>query len=66
MGANAEMIQGYLDGHDPDCPNPSANRTRAYRHGFQNGRDDIGNKPRNSAANLRRAAEQAISDDAEA
>lgn len=38
---NSEMVQGYFDGRNPDNPEPSANRTRSYRHGFQSGRDDL-------------------------
>lgn len=39
--ANDEMVQGYRDGLNRDSPEPSANRTRSYRHGFANGRADI-------------------------
>mgnify|MGYP001104541154 CR=1 FL=1 len=39
--ANDEMVQGYRDGLDKDSPDPSANRTRSYRHGFANARADI-------------------------
>lgn len=38
---NADMVQGYFDGRNPDNPEPSANRSRSYRHGFQSGRDDL-------------------------
>lgn len=36
--ANDEMVQGYFDGLDLTSPQPSANRSRSYRHGFANGR----------------------------
>lgn len=39
--AEEEMVTGYLDGRDPNNPEPSANRSRSYRHGFQSGRDDL-------------------------
>jgi hypothetical protein len=41
-----EMVDGYRDGHDLDAPEPSQNRSRSYRHGFANGRDDRRGKPR--------------------
>ncbi len=44
--ANDEMIQGYRDGLDPNNPEPSANRSHSYRHGFANGRDDRRGEPR--------------------
>ena len=44
--ANDEMVQGYWDGFDPDSPEPSANRSRSYRHGFANGRADKSGKSR--------------------
>lgn len=43
--ANDECVQGYRDGFDLDCPEPSANRTHAYRHGFECGRADRNGKP---------------------
>lgn len=39
--ANAEMVQGFLDGYDPNNPEPSENRSHSYRHGFKAGRNDI-------------------------
>lgn len=36
--ANAEMIQGYLDGRNLSAPEPSGNRSMSYRHGFKVGR----------------------------
>lgn len=35
-----DMTEGYLDGLDPDMPEPSANRSATYRHGFKMGRND--------------------------
>ena len=46
--ANAEMIEGYMDGLDLNTPEPSANRSHSYRHGFANGRDDRRGKPRDT------------------
>jgi hypothetical protein len=57
------MVEGYHDGMDPNSPEPSANRSASYRHGFANGRDDIRRQPRDSAANLREAADKAIAED---
>ncbi len=66
--AEREMIDGFSDGYDRDCPAPSANRSHSYRHGFANGRDDIGmgpvpSHPRALGWVLRTAAEQAITKD---
>lgn len=57
------MSEGFLDGYDPDSPEPSANRSASYRHGFANGRDDINHSPRALAADLRQAAEEALAAD---
>lgn len=38
--ANADMIEGFRDGYDPTAPEPSANRSASYRHGFAMGRLD--------------------------
>lgn len=43
--AEREMYEGYRDGRNPDSPEPSDNRSRAYRHGFQSGRDDLNRRP---------------------
>lgn len=62
--ANDEMLAGYLDGLDPDNPEPSSNRSHSYRHGFANGRDDLNRRPRATAAQLRQMAEKAEALDA--
>jgi hypothetical protein len=36
--ANDDMCHGYMDGRDMDSPEPSANRSHSYRHGFRVGR----------------------------
>lgn len=38
--ANDEMVQGFRDGYDLDCPEPSDNRSHSYKHGFKAGRND--------------------------
>lgn len=38
--ANEEMVTGYMDGYDLDAPEPSANRSHSYRHGFMVGRSE--------------------------
>lgn len=38
--ANADMIEGFMDGYDLNSPEPSANRSASYRHGFMVGRID--------------------------
>lgn len=62
--ANEEMIEGYLDGFEPSSPEPSDNRSRSYRHGFANGRDDLSRKPRSSYSALLQAAAEAMEADA--
>lgn len=54
-----EMLNGYLDGLDPNAPEPSSNRSHSYRHGFANGRDDLRKNPRAPAAVLRKMADEA-------
>jgi hypothetical protein len=58
-----DMVQGYLDGHKPENPEPSGNRSRSYRHGFSNGRDDLAHWPRATAQALREMADAAIAED---
>lgn len=65
--ANDEMVKGYMDGFDLSSPEPSANRSRSYRHGFANGRDDRASKPRDTFENIARMADEAMeADDADA
>jgi len=58
--ANTEMIEGFRDGYDLSCPEPSDNRSHSYRHGFANGRDDRTGKPRAAAYVLRAMADAAM------
>ena len=55
-----EMVEGFRDGYDLDAPEPGPNRSRAYCHGFLNGRDDRGAKPRASYARLLREANEIL------
>lgn len=50
---DVEVVQGYCDGLDGNSPEPSANRSASYRHGFANGRDDLRGRARNNAATIR-------------
>jgi hypothetical protein len=61
--ANADMVQGYIDGLDLNAPEPSANRSASYRHGFANGRDDRRGKPRAPFAEISAAADVAMAED---
>lgn len=61
--AEGDMLAGYLDGLDLDCPEPSGNRSASYRHGFANGRDDRKGTPRADAKRLRDEAAEAIARD---
>ncbi len=36
-----EHVAGYTDGGDPDCPEPSEQRSAAYRHSFEIARREI-------------------------
>jgi hypothetical protein len=61
--ANADMVEGFLDGYRDDrtdLPASLANRSRSYRHGWLNGRDDRVRKPRASYEIIRAQAEQAM------
>lgn len=53
--ANDDMIEGFRDGYDPDAPEPSANRSNSYHHGFMVGRLD---KRLPSVYGARRTADQ--------
>jgi hypothetical protein len=60
----AEMQDGYADGRKPDSPEPSANRSASYRHGFQMGRNDEARVPGAGAvANLYRATQALLEDE---
>lgn len=61
--AEAEMTEGYRDGFNPDSPEPSANRSQSYRHGFRNGRTDRVGRSNGPAALLRQRAEHVIAAD---
>lgn len=62
--ANDEMVDGYTDGLDLSSPEPSANRSHSYRHGFANGRADRMRRSRGLfAAELRRLADVAMEAD---
>ncbi len=61
-----EMVEGYRDGFDLSNPEPSANRSRSYRHGFANGRGDQSGKGRGlSYDELNRLADEAMTLDAQ-
>jgi hypothetical protein len=62
--ANDDMVEGYKDGFDLDAPEPSANRSASYRHGFANGRDDRRGKVRASWQEIDRQGRAAIAADA--
>ncbi len=61
--AKQEMVDGYLDGRDPNNPEPSSNRSRSYRHGFQSGRDDLAKRPSAPYDVRRKEADEAIAAD---
>lgn len=62
--ANADNVEGYLDGSDPNSPEPSANRSASYRHSFAVARADRAHMPAfGSAARARELAEKAQAED---
>jgi hypothetical protein len=62
--ANDEMVQGFRDGYDLTAPEPSANRSASYRHGFMCGRIDKGQIVWTGTADgLRRLADEAMNED---
>ena len=61
--ANDEMVQGFRDGYDRDAPEPNANRSHSYRHGFLAARNDHSANPL-CADEMRRLADEAMQRDA--
>lgn len=61
--ANADMVEGYRDGYDLNCPEPSENRSQSYKHGFMVGRTEKLGKPTKGGEYLRRAADAAMDAD---
>lgn len=63
--ANDGMIEGFRDGYDLSAPEPSANRSASYRHGFMCGRIDKRQIAWSGTANeLRLLADEAMESDA--
>lgn len=62
MSANNAMFEGYLHGlkDDRDDLPAQSNFSESYLHGWKNGRDDRNRKPRNTADQLRKEAEEII------
>jgi len=61
--ANAEMIEGFMDGYDLSNPEPSENRSHSYRHGFRSGRADKGFPRKESYEQVLAMAEEAMRKD---
>jgi hypothetical protein len=63
--ANADMIEGFRDGYDLTAPEPSANRSASYRHGFMVGRLDKTPAAwdKHSTGELERLADEAMDTD---
>ena len=40
-----EFVEGYMDGHNPNAPDPGPNRSEAYRHSFDIGRRELRREP---------------------
>ena len=41
----SDFMEGYLDGGDLEAPEPSANRSHAYRHSFAVRRAEVMKRP---------------------
>jgi hypothetical protein len=61
--ANSDMVEGFRDGYDLTAPEPSANRSASYRHGFMCGRIDKGQIASPGAQRLRQMADEAMAAD---
>lgn len=62
--ANADMIEGYMDGYDLNAPEPSANRSHSYRHGFMVGRaEKTNNRSAAPHEKLNELADEAMAKD---
>lgn len=62
--ANADMLEGFMDGYDLTAPEPSSNRSNSYRHGFMCGRIDKGQIVwTGTADDLRKLADEAMEAD---
>ncbi len=61
--ANDEMVQGFLDGYDLTAPEPTANRSASYRHGFKCGRLDKSGERSPGYVELSRMADEAMETD---
>lgn len=57
------MVEGYCDGYDLNAPEPSANRSHSYRHGFAVGRAEKTKQKLPNAETLRTAADVAMAKD---
>lgn len=53
-----EMLEGYWDGLRGE-PEPGANRSHSYRHGWKNGRDDRNKSPRSQTSYICEEANKA-------
>lgn len=62
--SNPEMVQGFMDGYDLSCPEPSDNRSYSYRHGFRSGRADKGFPRKENFEQVLAMAEEAMRLDA--
>jgi hypothetical protein len=51
-----DFREGYIDGRDPTSPEPSDNRSHAYRHSFEVGRAEIAGNPIPAQRSRERAA----------
>jgi hypothetical protein len=59
--ANDDMVEGFRDGYDLTLPEPGANRSHSYRHGFMCARIDKGViKHEFNAGELREMADTAM------
>lgn len=60
MNLDDEFMAGYIDGHDLTTPEPSQNRSEAYRHSWTLGRAEKLGQPLPKAAVSRAKAAEII------
>ena len=53
--SNDDYIEGYMDGRDPNSPEPSDNRSECYKHSFDIGRREGTGKHLKYDAAIKRA-----------
>lgn len=64
MTDDRDFTEGYLDGRDPNHPEPGPNRSALYRHSFSVARAEIAGQPIPAAISRANAAKAIDEEDA--